>query len=350
MPENQIPATQPQAGAAAGEFNFVKAETENPRIRRRSLKSKTPGLIKPAPIPAAARELEREAPPLTAEQVAKPPAPKAEKPEEVESKAPVKAAEPAAAPAHTTPATAPAAAGFVPKTTALPSSAATTKPAATSTSRPTSSPHGTRPATLYYSSNTRKAETPTPMKTSPTASSASSPASAAKAANPVTRIATTTSASASRPSSPTVDYRANVERQAREQKSVGSLLSYVVYGLIAFFVISAGLAGYGAKVIFAKLNDQSQTVSDLDARYGAATKDLSAKLAAAQDTINQAQTQIARQQDLIMKQQEELNRLITTASDNDAAIKSEKQARAQETAALRARVKELEYKTAVQKY
>ncbi len=141
-----------------------------------------------------------------------------------------------------------------------------------------------------------------------------------------------------------------MERQAREQKSVGSLLSYVVYGLIAFFIISGGLAGYGAKVIFSKLNDQSHTVSDLDARYSAANKDLNAKLATAQDTLNQAQTQIARQQDLIMKQQEELNRLITAASDNDAAIKQERQARAQDTANLRGRVKMLEYKTTIQKY
>jgi uncharacterized coiled-coil protein SlyX len=133
-----------------------------------------------------------------------------------------------------------------------------------------------------------------------------------------------------------------VERQSREQKSVGNILSYIVYGFIALFVIVVGLAGYGADIIFKQLHEQSATVSDLDARYAAANKDLTTKLAATNDTLAEAQTQIARQQELIMKQQEDLNRLIGETTDNTNALKAEKQARAQETANLRARVRELE--------
>ena len=181
------------------------------------------------------------------------------------------------------------------------------------------------------------------MKTIPTAPAPSS--SSTTVPTSVSRPA----ASASRPST-TVDYRANVERQSREQKSVGNILSYVVYALIAFFVISAGLAAYGADIIFAKLHDQSTTVSELDARYSAANQDLTAKLATAQDAITQNQAQIARQQDLLMKQQEQLNRLMAAATDDAAAIKAEKAARAQETANLRGRVRDLENKTATQKY
>jgi hypothetical protein len=135
-----------------------------------------------------------------------------------------------------------------------------------------------------------------------------------------------------------------VERQSREQKSVGNILTYAVYALIGFFVLGAALAGYGTKVIFDRLHDQSQTVSDLDARYATANKDLNAKLATTQDTLTQAQAQIARQQDLILKQQEELNRLIAATNDNANALKAEKQARTQETAALRGRVRDLENK------
>ena len=185
------------------------------------------------------------------------------------------------------------------------------------------------------------------MKTIPTASPASSAASST-AAMP-TSAARPVAASTSR-STPNIDYRANVERQSREQKSVGSILAYVVYGLIAFFVISAGLAAYGADIIFKQLHDQSATVSDLDSHYTKVTNDLGAKLAATQDTLTQAQAQIARQQDLIVKQQEELNRLIAASGDNDSAIKAERQARAQEAASLRARIKDLEYRTSVQKY
>jgi septal ring factor EnvC (AmiA/AmiB activator) len=131
---------------------------------------------------------------------------------------------------------------------------------------------------------------------------------------------------------------------------VGNILSYAVWVLVAFFLISAGLAGYGAHVIFKQLGDQSVTVSDLDKKYADANKDLTGKLSATQDSLNQAQSQIGRQQDIIMKQQEELNQLITTTTATDTALKQERAARAQEAANLRARVKELEYKTTVQKY
>jgi len=352
MPENPIPVTKTEPGAAAGEFNFAQPEKENPRIKRRSLKTKPAGLIKPtaAALPPAARELAREAPPLSAEEATKIAAQQAEAAKVVST---TKAAP--IAPPRTTPATS-APASSTPKTTTQPTTpSATTTTASTSTAGPASSPHGTRPATLYYSSNTRKAETPSPMKTIPTASTASSSSSSAATAVP-TSVTRPTTASASRPA-PTVDYRANIERQSREQKSVGSILSYVVYALIAFFVLSAALAGYGAKVIFSQLHDQSVTVADLDQKYAAANKDLVAKLSATQDTLTEAQAQIARQQDLIVKQQETLNQLLTASTANDAAIKQEKQARQQETqtrtqdeASLRARIKDIEYRTSIQKY
>ncbi len=380
MPENPTPATKIESEATPGEFNFAKPTEENPRIKRRSLKPKPGGLIKPSsPTPSAARELEREAPPLSPQQV--------EAKAQVVEAAKVKAASSPVAPPRTTPAMAPAAttsqpvaASTVPKTVTAPAptisqatslsavakttpapestttSAATSSPAPTSTTSPsirstatpTTSPHGTRPATLYYSSSQPRKDTEAPpMKTIPTASPASSSSSATAVAT--TTVRPTPTSSTARPAS-TVDYRANVERQSREQKSVGSILSYVVYGLIAFFVISAGLAIYGADVIFKQLHDQSLTVSDLDARYAAADKDLNAKLASTQDTLTAAQAQIARQQDVILHQQEDINKLIAATTDNANAVKAEKAARAQETANLRARVRDLEERPTTQKY
>jgi len=369
MPENHIPAAQPEAGSSAGEFNFADSGTESLRIKKRNLKAKTPGLIKPNPaaLPAA-RELEREAPPVSAEKAAKPASVKTEEVIAKETVKPaVKSVEAPAAPPRTMPIT---------SVTATTTSAT---PKIASTATPAVSPHGTRPATLYYTSPTRKAETaakietakaetakvgsakpepskaepaksepvkaetPTPMKTIPSSGASSSSSGAAQ------RVATTATAPSSRPSV-NVDYRANVERQSREQKSVGSLLSYVVYGLIAFFVISAGLAIYGADVIFKQLHDQSTTVSQLDDRYTKLTNDLSTKLSATQDQLTAAQSQITRQQDVILHQQEQLNQLLASSTTNDAAIKAEKAARAQETAAIRVRLKEVEYKTSVQKY
>jgi hypothetical protein len=193
------------------------------------------------------------------------------------------------------------------------------------------------------------------------ASASATPRPSGSAANPAARPATTASpspssqATAARTAAPassvprasaTADYRANVERQTREQKSVGSLLAYVVYGFIAVFIICAGLSIYGAVTIFDRLHDQSVTVTDLDSRYSEANKEINAKLTVTQDTLSQAQAEITRQQDLIVKQQEELNRLIATQDDLANALKTEKSARATETSALRARVKDVEARQA----
>ena len=133
-----------------------------------------------------------------------------------------------------------------------------------------------------------------------------------------------------------------MERQSREQKSVGNILAYLVYALIAFFVLGAGLAGYGTYTLSRQIHDENVTVTDLDQRYAAANKILTTNLATTQESLTQAQAQIARQQDVILKQQEELNRLIAATNANLDAIKAEKQARAQETTSLRARVRDLE--------
>jgi septal ring factor EnvC (AmiA/AmiB activator) len=140
-----------------------------------------------------------------------------------------------------------------------------------------------------------------------------------------------------------VDYRTNVERQSREQKSVGNVLAIAVYALIGFFVVGAGLAGYGAHVIFVQLHQQSVTVSDLDNRFSEENKELNAKLATTLDTLTQAQAQIGREQELILKQQEAINQLMTVSAANTSALRQEKQARADETAQLRAQLKRLEY-------
>ncbi len=118
-----------------------------------------------------------------------------------------------------------------------------------------------------------------------------------------------------------------------------------MYGLIAVFVLGAGLAIYGSVIIFGKLHDQSATLSDLDAKYALKVNALNTQITATRDTLAEAQAEIARQQDLINKQQEDINRLLFAITDNANALKAEKQTRAQETAVLRTRVRDLEYKT-----
>ena len=172
--------------------------------------------------------------------------------------------------------------------------------------------------------------------TSPASSSPSTTAASTSAPR------TTASTASTRPAS-VVDYRTNVERQSREQKSVGGILSILVYTLIGLFVLGASLAGYGAYVMTKQLDQQSVTMSDFDKRYSADYKDINARLATTLDTLTQAQAQIGRQQELIVKQQDTINKLLTATDDNAAAIRQEKATRAQETANIRSRLKDLEY-------
>jgi hypothetical protein len=142
------------------------------------------------------------------------------------------------------------------------------------------------------------------------------------------------------------DYRANVERQAREQKSVGGIISMVVYALVGLFVIGGLLAGYGTYVIFKQIHQQSLTLADLDSRYAAQNRALSAQLKASNDSLTesltQTQSQLNRQQDLLGREEDAVNKLIAANEANTTAWRQERQARAAETASLRSRIRDLE--------
>ncbi len=351
MSENNTPATKPDPEALPGEFDFTQPVEENPRVKRRSLKVKKTASLKPANgAPEMARELEREAPPLSAKEA---------KPEFQADPRHDDDAERNAAVTMKEPAPGPHFASTVKPTHPLTGSITERPSLISPTQKQPASLHGTRPATLYYSTAPRKKEatsaaaptaTPTPTSTAPKASPspASSPtpmkttSTASTAPSAAKASPLTTASTATRPAS-VVDYRANVERQAREQKSVGGVLSILVYTLIGFFVLFAALAGYGAYVVSVQLHQQSVTVSDLDKHYASEVKDLNVKLATVNDTLALAQTEIAHEQDLILKQQETITKLTATIQDNATAIRQEKAARAEETSNIRARLRNLEY-------
>jgi len=297
MPENNLPSAKPDPEVAPGEFDFIAPVTDRPRVRRRALTQATTS--KPAP--------------------------------ETPASEPEKAAPAESRPAATAP-TRPAADATAPTKPAAQSSSTQPKTAA----QPTS-PHGTRPATLYYSSGSRQdKETTSPMKTT----SSTSPSASTTA--PASTVSRTAAPTGTRPSS-VADFRSNVDRQSREQKSVGGILSVLVYTLIALFVVGASLAGYGAYVITKQLDKQSVTMKDFDERYAADYKDINARLVTTMDNLSAAQAQIERQQTLIVKQQETISKLLSASEDTAEALKMERATRTQETANLRTRLKNLEY-------
>jgi uncharacterized coiled-coil protein SlyX len=392
MPENPSPAAKPEPNSEPIEFNFEKAGSDSPRIKRRSLKTKAPGLQAATPALAAA--------PTNVQLAAKPsqPAPViTQAPAKATTMAPPKSI-PTVSSTPVTPAAEPKDAVVVATKPATPSSNGVTPFASgqkvnialTSTQKTTAAvlaasdakgPHGTRPATLYYTSQPKK-EATSSMKPTTTASSASSatrpataatstttsaarPASAASAATSAARTTPAASASAARPVTASVtptsatrpagggfDYRANVERQSREQKSVGSILSYFVYGLIAVFVIGASLATYGTVIIFDRLHDHATSISSLDDKYAQKDAELTKAIVTMQDSLSQSNATIAQQRDLLNKQEEEINQLhaaINSASSATAdAIHAEARARANEAAALKARIRDLENRTSSQ--
>jgi hypothetical protein len=198
---------------------------------------------------------------------------------------------------------------------------------------------GDRSAPLYYGNGSKKEqeEEAPPMKsTSPAAQPAPSFVTASPARpNPAPGRATSVS-----------DYRANIERQTREQKSTGSLLGIIVYSLIAFCVLGALLAGYGTYVLSKQIHQESVTMTDLDSRYSAQNQALTAQIKANNDTLTQeltqAQAQLNRQQELILRQQEAITKLMATNDALASALRTERQSRAGETASLRARIHVLE--------
>jgi hypothetical protein len=61
------------------------------------------------------------------------------------------------------------------------------------------------------------------------------------------------------------------------------------------------------------------------------------------DTLTQAQAQIGRQQALILQEQEAINKLSAANEATAAALRTERNARADENSELRDRLKSLEY-------
>jgi cell division protein FtsB len=223
--------------------------------------------------------------------------------------------------------------------------AASTPPSARpvgSTNTPVSNPHpSTGSSTPATSSAASSASRPAGGTTSSTGSAAAGSARA---------VSTTVAApsSSSRPASVS-DYRSNIERQSREQKSVGNVLNILVYALIAFFVCGGLLAAYGAHDVYKQLRAQSTTVTELDTRYSAENQQLTENLKATQQGVQQLQTQLARAQELILRQQDALTRLQATLDAEAEALRQERATRAaetsireQETSALRSRLRALE--------
>jgi hypothetical protein len=297
MPETPRPSSSSIPETEPGELNFAEPLTERPRMKRRSLKpqpvsSQPPAeAVEPTPDEETSSGLHA---PLYEETKTEP--------------------APAASPTGTEPA----------------------KSYFRTTVQPTPT-HPAQPSTLYYNTGGRKEkeETPPMKPTSASGTSSAHPAAAAR-----TMTAPSTGGGPTRATS-VVDYRANIERQAREQKATGNIIHYAVCALGAVLLLGFVLAGYGAYTLSRQIHAQSVTMSDLDARYAAANKALNAHLSGTDDNVSQLQADLNRQQELILKDQEAINKLMTANETLAAALRQERASRAEETSNLRSETSSL---------
>jgi len=394
-PENTDPVTQ----TGTNEFEFESTKPEAPRIRKRSLKSKpaagtssvnppatqatrpaaTPDAPRTAvyaqPVSPAADSRPAQVRPSTGEPIEKPQAgPASGVLYYTSASNPQKTAGARTNPAATQP-TRPVAASTQPvsprpATTSMQSSSNFRAPSASHSNptRPTATGHAThtpqmsssRPVTSAASTPQMTSSRPATSAASTPQTSATRPASAATTTSSMAARAVSTTVASPAPSSSSrpagvSDYRSNIDRQSREQKSIGGILNIIVYGLIAFFVIAAALAGYGAHDVYKQLKQQSVTVSDLDSHYATATQQLADELKATQQAIIQTQSQLNRTQELAVRQQDSLTKLQAALDAQTQALRDERATRAAETSirvsensALRARVRDLEEKNEAQ--
>jgi hypothetical protein len=374
-PENSNPVTKSETN----EFDFESAKTENPRIRKRSLKSKSSAQAA-APIPPSA-QVSR--PAITPDQpraavYAQPAAaPSQPQPTYVRPSTGEPVEKPQSAPAtgvlyysnspqkdagaRTTPTAAQPTRPVAASTQPAPHRPATKPMQTPSHLRPASTSHSapTRPASTGHAASSHSIHTPQMSTSRPISSVASTPQSSPSrpasgtTSTGATRAVSTAVASPSAASRPAgvSDYRGNIDRQSREAKSIGGILNIIVYGLIGLFVIAGLLAAYGANDVYKQLHAQSTTVTELDSRYSKANQDLGDQIKSTQQAVIQMQTQLNRTQELAVRQQDTIGKLQAALDAETEALRQERATRAAETSirisensALRARIHSLEEK------
>jgi cell division protein FtsB len=386
-PEN----TSPVAKSGTSEFEFEALQPENPRMKKRNLKVKSavenvapaasasgpaPASGQPRPAvyaqPAAAAQPTSESRPTymrpsgTAERPQPAPAtgvlyyssqngPRKE--DSMKSTTPQQAARPATASTQPVPQRPAAAASHT--ASPRPASAASqpfSQRSSSTASTPQASPSrpaGATPTNVSSHSNAAASSfAPGVSHAAPASRPASSTAASGATAGATRAVSTTVAgpSSTSRPANVS-DYRSNIERQSREQKSVGGILNIIVYALIALFVCGGLFAAYGAHDVYKQLSAQSTTVSELDSRYSAANQQLTDQLKTTQQSVDALQGQLSHAQELLVRQNDVLTKIQASLDAQSEALRQERATRAaetsiraQENSVLRARLHALENK------
>jgi hypothetical protein len=207
------------------------------------------------------------------------------------------------------------------KTTGSPSIQSTVKPSPEAASKSFLRPSGPATGKTYFT------------RGEPDRSSASRPARPSAEA-PVQQPTTTPKSMPLQ--TPTVsEFRKNVERQSREQKAVGDVLSWVGYSLLGGLIIVALMAGFGGYTLYRMIQDQSVTVAQFDAKYGAETASL-------HENVKDLEQELTQSRSLAARQQDQITRLSSRLDEANATLKTQKQIIDRDMADLKGRVRRME--------
>jgi hypothetical protein len=113
------------------------------------------------------------------------------------------------------------------------------------------------------------------------------------------------------------DFKRNAERQTREQRTAGSLLSIIVWVVVGGLFLVAGLAAYGGYVLSSQIKNQAVTVQQLQAKTEQDNADL-------REDLNRTRSALADVVNAVNKQQDRLNRLSVSLEETQAVVRAEK--------------------------
>jgi hypothetical protein len=154
--------------------------------------------------------------------------------------------------------------------------------------------------------------------------------------NPIKTLPTTPMLQTTSSTPPSVsDFRRNAERQAREQKAVGNVLSWVAYGLLGGILMVAALAGFGGYTLWKMIQEQSVTVAQFESAF-------TEEITTLNGIVQKQDEQLTQMRALAAKQQDQITKVTARADETAAQLRAYKATTDREMADLRGRLRRME--------
>jgi len=128
------------------------------------------------------------------------------------------------------------------------------------------------------------------------------------------------------------DFRRNAERQSKEQKVTGNILSGIAYALLAVILIVASLSAFGGYVMWRQIQSQATTVAQLSDKLNNEVAVLREESAITKKNANEN----------FRRQQEILNKTTVALEQQRASFLAEQKKKDREILSLQGRLNRIE--------